>query len=212
MTCTPSLTRHSTNRSATLRTCSWRVVSGVCSEAFSVVISTMFSWFTKSHTNECHVTNAVTFRTAMRTKTCEGPVSFVLRRMIRGLEERQQEVRRLEHLEAVDIQLVARQTVQRHPQQDVLRVHGPIELHIGGAAGIELELCHLLTLSGVRRGIDTHIALTARRADLDDQTVDIMRLTQMHIVAVALLPEPAKVVEILSDLRCRHIHDAGQLL
>ena len=39
-----------------------------------------------------------------------------------------------------------------------------------------------------------------------------LRIQVLHVIAVSLLPKAAEIVEILPDLRGRHMHQTAQLL
>ena len=72
---------------------------------------------------------------------------------------------RLEDLHLFDVQLVLRQAIRWHPQQQILRLDGFGELHLSSATFSKGEFGHLLALSGVPSGICANIALTTGCAD-----------------------------------------------
>lgn len=78
---------------------------------------------------------------------------------------------RLEDLHLLDVQLVLRQAIRWHPQQQILRIDGFGELHLSSATLSKGEFGHLLALSGVSSGIRANIALTTGCADGDNHAV-----------------------------------------
>ena len=111
-----------------------------------------------------------------------------------------------ENLHRIDVQLVAGKAVERHPQEDVLGLHGLVELDFGGAAGVELELGDLFTLVRAGLGVHANVALAAGRTDLDDHAIRFLGLAEVEVITVTLLSvrigQELAVVDLTASIMC----------
>ena len=114
-----------------------------------------------------------------------------------------------ENLHRIDVQLVAGKAVERHPQEDVLGLHGLVELDFGGAAGVELELGDLFTLVRAGLGVHANVALAAGRTDLDDHAIRFLGLAEVEVITVTLLSvrigQELAVVDLIRSRVLRHL-------
>ena len=114
-----------------------------------------------------------------------------------------------ENLHRIDVQLVAGKAVERHPQEDVLGLHGLVELDFGGAAGVELELGDLFTLVRAGLGVHANVALATGRTDLDDHAIRFLGLAEVEVITVTLLSvrigQELAVVDLIRSRVLRHL-------